>query len=191
MERALDAYKSEEAGINEISRRYRVPKATLLRHLMRTNKYAIGSIKQLGRQPSLPIELENLLAKYIQDLDTMLFGISRKYLMSLAYQIADKNKLRHMFNNGIGFAGKHWYHNFMKRHPELSFRKPEATSLARAIGFNKDRVGRFFTLLEQTIERHHLDGTRIFNMDESGITTVQKPGKVISVRGKKTSRAFN
>ena len=178
MERALDAYKSKEASINEISRRYGVPKATLLRHLMRTNKYAIGSIKQLGHQPSLPIELENLLAKYIQDLDTMLFGISRKYLMSLAYQIADKNKLRHMFNNGIGSAGKHWYYNFMKRHPELSFRKPEATSLARAIGFNKDSVGRFFTLLEQTIERHHLDGTRIFNM-------VQKPGKVISVRGKK------
>ena len=37
-------------------------------------------------------------------------------------------------------AGKKWYYSFMRRHPELSLREPENTSLARAQGFNRPRV---------------------------------------------------
>jgi len=34
--------------------------------------------------------------------------------------------------------------SFMKRYPELSLRRPEATSMSRLSGFNKIQVGRFF-----------------------------------------------
>ena len=44
-------------------------------------------------------------------------------------------------------AGDGWVRGFLNRHPELTLRKPEPTSIARATGFNKPQVQRFFDLL--------------------------------------------
>jgi hypothetical protein len=45
--------------------------------------------------------------------------------------------------------------------------------LARATGFNKRCVSEFF------------EPERIFNVDETGVTTVLKPVKIVSAKGKK------
>ena len=45
MEKALKAYANEEVGLNEISRTYAIPKATILRHHRGTNKYMPKSDK--------------------------------------------------------------------------------------------------------------------------------------------------
>ena len=37
-----------------------------------------------------------------------------------------------------------WLSGFLRRHSELSIRKPEATSISRAVGFNQGQVGIFF-----------------------------------------------
>ncbi|CAK8685782.1 unnamed protein product [Clavelina lepadiformis] len=39
-------------------------------------------------------------------------------------------------------AGYKWVKGFLKRHPEISLRSPEATSLARALGFNKPQIAK-------------------------------------------------
>ena len=93
--------------------------------------------------------------------------------MKLAYEVAEKNDIPHGFNRVSNMAGKTWYRKFMLRHPEISLRQPEATSVARAIGFNNEAVGRYFTLLEKIIDEHKLTAMRINNMDESGISVVQ------------------
>lgn len=104
--------------------------------------------------------------------------------MRIAYEIAEKNKLNTRFSKEKKSAGKEWFAGFMKRHPEVSLRQPEVTSLARASGFNKVVVGNFFNLLEKLVDEHKFTASRIFNMDETSHTVVQRPEKVVALKGK-------
>ncbi|XP_046973826.1 MFS-type transporter clz9-like [Vanessa cardui] len=83
-------------------------------------------------------------------------------------------------------AGKAWFYKFMKRHPQLSVRQPENTSLNRIKGLNKENVFHFFDLLEKIIDENGIEPTNIFNVDESGFSTVQKKAqKIVRLKGKK------
>ena len=73
----------------------------------------------------------------------------------------------------------------MSRHPDLSLRKPEVTSLSRATGFNKVQVELFYSKLQEILLQNNISPARIFNMDQTGISSVQKPGKILSQRGMK------
>ena len=128
------------------------------------------------------LNLETLLVEHVLKLDVMFFGVNRTDLRKTAYQLAAQNDLLHTFNKEKYMAGKSWYYDFLKRHPKLSLRHPEATSLARAQGFNRESFSSFFDLLESEFEKYDFDGMSIYNMYESGLTTVQKPMKVVSKR---------
>ncbi|KAJ4437211.1 hypothetical protein ANN_17346 [Periplaneta americana] len=110
--------------------------------------------------------------------------LTRRSVMKLAYEIAEKNKLATWFNRETKSAGKEWFSGFMKRHPELSLRQPEATSLARASGFNRVVVGKFFDTSEHLVDQHKLTAARIFNMDETSHNVVQRQEKTLAQRGK-------
>lgn len=65
-------------------------------------------------------------------------------------------------------------YGFLNRNPEIALREPEGTSLNRIAAFNAEEVKLFYSNLEKIFQRHRLEENRIFNMDEAGITTVQK-----------------
>ena len=47
-------------------------------------------------------------------------------------------------------------------------------------------MGHYFTLLDELIDKYELTAERIFNVDESGISTVQRRcQKVVGKKGKK------
>uniref|UniRef100_A0AAR5P8E0 HTH CENPB-type domain-containing protein n=1 Tax=Dendroctonus ponderosae TaxID=77166 RepID=A0AAR5P8E0_DENPD len=115
-----------------------------------------------------------------------LFGLTKKELKRLAYQLAVQNDCRHPFNEQTEMARQDWTQRFMRRHPELSLMKSEATSGARAMGFNRVAVAQFFTLLNQVIVDKQITGERIYNCDEAGITVIPKQhSRSIANRGQR------
>lgn len=54
---------------------------------------------------------------------------------------------------------------FMSQYPELSLTTPEATSVARAHGFNKLAVTQFFNILHAVVDEH---GFILNNSDDNG-----------------------
>ena len=80
-------------------------------------------------------------------------------------------------------ASADWYYGFMNRHPKLSLKAAEGMSIARATAFNKTSVATFFQAYTSAIEKYGLTANRIFNLDETALSTVMKPVKVVSERG--------
>ena len=149
MDNALTAFRKNQLGLNECCRQFNVPKATFKRRLSDSNKHIKGSTKRAGVITTLPAELEADLVEHVLRLEACFFGITRRDVMNLAYQLVEKNKIYHRFNNTLQRAGKKWYYNFIRRHPELSLRLPEKTSMARAKGFNRENVTDFFNIYER------------------------------------------
>lgn len=74
-----------------------------------------------------------------------MFGLTKMDVRRLAYRYCEVNNIQHNFSQKTKTAGEDWMAGLLKSHPELSLRKPEPTSLARASGFNKEKVSRFLT----------------------------------------------
>lgn len=114
-----------------------------------------------------------------------MYGLTSNDLRRLAFQLAERNGIAHQFNREKQMAGKDWLYSFIKRHP-ISLRQPEATSAARARLFNRTNVNKFFDLLEPLMDKHKFPPNNIYNVDETGISTVQsKPSKVLAKTGRK------
>ena len=82
-------------------------------------------------------------------------------------------------------ASEDWLKGFRKRRENLSLRTPEPTSIARSMSFNKINVMKFFENLKCLFEKFSCNPSRIFNLDETALSTVQKPSKVLCWKGLK------
>lgn len=186
MDRALSAIERGDFGLNAAARSYGIPKATLSRHEKSQNLFANGAVKYHGQSCTLTQAMEQELVSHCLELEAMYFGLRVDDLRRLAFDLAEANGLQHNFNKNEKMAGKKWYYAFMRRHPELSLREPENTSIARAQGFNKPRVESFFEMLGKIFDEEKLTADRLFNMDETSLSTVQDgQKKVIGARGKR------
>lgn len=74
---------------------------------------------------------------------------------------------------------------FMKGHPRVTLGVPEKTSMARAQGFKSKSVGAFFELSSEILGSKKYGPESVYNLDETGITTVQNVPKVLATRGMK------
>lgn len=168
-----------------------VQKSTLARYLKKIQENPDINIKLKPKYNTRIVfteEMEADLVNYVIKCAQMFYGLTKIECCKLAFQFAAKNKLKYPPNwDRKEEAGADWLYGFMKRHPRLSLRIPEGCSLARASSFNRHNVDLFFNNLENLYKRfpNFSDGTRIFNLDETGMQTVQKPQKIIAQKGVK------
>lgn len=129
---------------------------------------------------------EKNLSEYLARASRLHHGLPPKECRKLAYEFAvylKKNIPQSWAEQKC--AGEDWLEGFIKRVGNISLRKPEATSLARSMGFNKPVVSKFYEKLSELLTQHKFGPENIYNLDESGVTTVQNPGKVIAPKGAK------
>ncbi|KAJ8963711.1 hypothetical protein NQ314_005432 [Rhamnusium bicolor] len=133
------------------------------------------------------VQEEESLEKYFIKSSQIQYGLTYHQAQTLAYEFAihcNKNNIpKSWIENKL--AGLFWMQSFMKRHPKLSLRLPENTSLARSTAFNRHTVNEFFTNYISITTKYKFTPDRIYNIDESGISTILPCPRVIAETGKK------
>ncbi|XP_054706877.1 jerky protein homolog-like [Uloborus diversus] len=147
-------------------------------------KFLPSSKYEILLDASLGTENEKRLASYVKRLANAGFPLDRSTIRSLAYQFAEKLGIQHTFSKEKEKAGQHWL--FLERNKDVSVRQAEGLPVARAQGMNRE-VGAFFKLLEEEMVKHDLTNRpeNIFNVDETGIQLINKPGKILTAKGAK------
>lgn len=138
---------------------------------------------QKGFKPVFNEEQESVLKSYLKTAANVYFGLSPKEVRTLAFECASAFGV----NTPVSWirdkcAGEDWFSGFMKRNSDLSIRTPEATSMSRATSFNKENVKQFFTKLALVMDREIFEAHKIWNLDETAVTTVQKPRNVVAAK---------
>lgn len=175
------AYVHSGKPLREAARHYNVPVETLRR---RTNGTVTLECKP-GPSTVLTCEEEKCLVDYVIEMADRGFGLIGEDIMRIAFTIVDKSRRPHPFQDGM--AGRGWLEAFRRRHPELSLRTPQALSYSRAASASKEKVADFFAKLGSLYGRLNLitKPMQVYNIDETGITIVHKPGKVFCAVGRK------
>lgn len=164
-----------------LAQAWNVPKSTLQR---RVQGHVQGYKHASGFKPILSEESEADLANVIKTLARRGFPLRRKDIQSLAYQYAEANNL-HGFSVKKRRAEQVWFENFMRRNPDLSQRKPEARSAARASGINPTVIKKWFQEYEDLLSKLEIKDvpSHIWYCDETGVQDHFLSSSVISEVG--------
>ena len=179
MEEACKAVKNG-MSLHEAARENNVPVETL----QRRTAGLVSPDCRPGPPTVLTSEEEARLVEYCVAMADMGFGLTRKGVMAMAFAIADKTGRDHPFKEG--HAGRGWYEGFMAWQAMLTLCTFHPLSYARAVSSNKETIDDFFAKLGAIYGRPNLIAkpNQIFNADETGVTIVHKPLKVIAQMGR-------
>jgi len=187
LQRAAVEIKNGRA-IRSVATEFNIDRMTLKRYITKraANPDAVTGYQAVSASKSVfPSEMEQDLANHIKLLADMFHGLSVQKCCTLAYHFALRNKLNipdSWAENGR--AGTDWWLAFRSRQ-RLAVRSPEATSFARSSAFNRPIVDQFYDNLATVMDANHFQPEDIFNCDETGCTTVQRPKHVVTEQGRK------
>lgn len=191
-ERAYEEIRNDRMSIREAAKTFEIDKMTLYRYKNKKEKAselpeATNKDVKMGyakHRQILSDELEQELNKYILASSKIYYGLTPKNVRELAYELAIANQIQ-VPDTWINakMASAEWFYKFLKRQPNLSLREPEATSLSRATSFNRHNVATFFENLKTVLEKYNFERKDIWNSDETGVQTVQRPSKIVAEKG--------
>lgn len=168
--------------IREVARAFIIPESTIRKQMKAENPGAT----RLGRKAVFSPEVEAELKEYVLTLAKLFYGLTPSELRRLAFKYAEQYNMNHAFSSEKHIAGKDWLYGFLRRNPEIKLRQPEGTSINRIASFNSESTKKFFANLKMLMDIHNFPPHKIFNMDETGVTVVQKKcPKVYGPKGAK------
>ena len=144
-----------------------------------TRRQSKGGLSLGGKSPVFSKEFELNVVTQVQIMERALFGLTTIDVRHLAYDFAKQMGIDNPFNDESKMPGLDWLRRFMSRNPQLSIQTPQATSVSRAVSFNKPKLNQFFSVYKSLLEEHKFLAKQLWNMDETGITIVHKLGKII------------
>ncbi|KAK7469718.1 hypothetical protein BaRGS_00036249 [Batillaria attramentaria] len=204
IEKAVKEAVTSGRSVRAVAEQYNMCHVTLSRYIKKSQNLPAPASEQASPPPTdsnlhygyvsrkiFDEQQEAELENYIKQAADIYFGLSPRDIRQLAYQCAATYGINIPDSwNQNKLAGKDWFLSFLKRHPRLAIRKPEATSLSRAAAFNRENVAMFYEKLASVMDRHRFSPSDIWNVDETGVTTVQKPTKIVASRGVKQTGAI-
>lgn len=191
MEAAIKAVMVDKMSVRAASKMLNVNRITLGRYTKATNiedimngRITLKESKKYKRV--FDIKEEKILMEYIVRSSEIYYGLTPYEIKKLAYNFAIANvKDIPASWEKKKQAGVDWFAGYLKRHPTLSIRKPEATSLARTSSFNPHNVKLFFDNLSKVMLEYKILPQDVWNMDETGITTGHGTNKIVARKGVK------
>ncbi|KAJ8728916.1 hypothetical protein PYW07_006612 [Mythimna separata] len=182
LENAVSVLKRGGISVYKVSQQTGIPYSTLKKryNLAKADDSSYKNSPKLGRHTVFNVAQEEILANHLRTVSNKVYGLTREQFRKVCYSVAKQLGIEKRFNQVNQTAGKDWLAGFLQRHPDLSIRKPEAISTNRILGFNKTDITLFFNNLEKLMEPQ-----MIYNVDETGITTVQETEKIIAPKGQK------
>ncbi len=198
MKAAMEAVLGRNMSYGRASQSFNVKKQTLHKQVMIfRKKYGDATLENVNKyiyrnnydaKRIFDDSAERDLVVYIQTVAEKKYGLTKRKLREFLYKYAVVNKfdIPESWHRDKA-AGLQFIRTFTKKYgSEISLRKPQPTSLNRATSFNPTNVKLFFSNLETS---HQMYGPfppeKIYNMDESGLTTVQDPPKIYDKKGQK------
>jgi hypothetical protein len=164
-----DARERIERGQSQrsVAHSLNVPESTLRKRLKS------GTIpRSLGRFSNIfTPELDNSLAEYCRHLDRCFYGLTKKEIGRIAYELANKSGLDHRFNKNKKEASKKWVENFAKRH-NLNLRQPEKTTFGHTSGYNEVQVQKLYDNLKQVLATFKFVSRKICNINETDLQII-------------------
>lgn len=195
MQAAILAVREQRMTLREAASNYGMSHTALYYRLkkvkMNNDGTVVSSVKhdfhsKYSSQQVFTKDQESALVEYAIHSSKICYGLTYKQIKVLAYDYARQLKLKMPDSwNTIKSAGDDWLFSFMKRHKELTIRKPENTSLSRLTSFNKTNVDEFFDNYERALQSKSFTAAQIFNLDETGVATVIQAPNVVARRGVK------
>jgi len=186
LQAAANAILKEGKSIRAAANEFHIPRMTLTRYMEKLKSQEHVTMGYTAPRQVFNINQKKILKDYLLKASAIFYGLTPKNVRSLAYHCAAKFDIKYPNSwKTEEMTGKDWLTAFLKRNLQLSIRKPEATSLGRATSFNKANVNMFFDKLATVLDRHNFTASCIWNIDETGVSTVCRPNKIIAAKGKR------
>ncbi|XP_062698832.1 uncharacterized protein LOC134284219 isoform X2 [Aedes albopictus] len=179
----LEYVRNGSMTMYKVQKYYGIPRATM--------QYRLGEqFKNKGRTGPdciLSAGEESTIVQWIQNMEKRGFPITRKALILKVTAYLRQHPRPNTSRNNV--PGRRWFERFMRRHPQLTLRTPEAVSSASAKVSEQD-IRSWFRTVENYLTENNLadildDPSRILNGDETGFCMNASPKKVLATKGAK------
>ena len=189
---AAAAVKKNEGTVTAIAKVFKIPRQTLADHVksnwLGTEKRPVkkGRTDHVGA--GRPRELTDFSSEYlvhgIQHLGKLGWPLEPGQIPKIVKKFLDLTGQPSRFKNNL--PGKDWCRGFLNQYSsQLSIRKPEYVTVARAKGLTQGVLNDFFKILGDLVDelgiRH--DPSRFYNLDETGLSLDPKLKRCLFSKG--------